>query len=86
MKLSLHLIDLGYSLTYKPKEGPKALEYEFGMSAISHILSRNVDRETLTIDQEAYRAYGIGGALHATVSYPLEFKESWRVSPFVGVT
>lgn len=84
-KLSLHLFDLGYVLRFKPKQRPNALEYELDIAVITHILSSKVDREILTIDEEAYRSYGIGGKLQATILYRLHLADAWTILPFIGL-
>lgn len=83
-KLSLHLVDLGYTMRFRPK--PKSLEYELGIAAIAHILSSHVDGETLKIDDKAYRSYGIGGKLQATVLYRFQLTDAWTILPFIGLS
>lgn len=86
--LHLHLIDPGYILHFDSQKFSNKLYSEIIASANLGIITRSIDNEPMTYDEDGKlsKAFGLGASVEALAGYKLNMKDKFTISPFASIS
>lgn len=84
-KLNLHLLNIGYMMSYQNPEKLKHLTFDLSVSALLGGLFRKVNKERFEYDDKKIKSLGIGGNLNLKMNYLIKLTDKYILAPHISI-